>query len=128
MRLHNFKEIKAWQKSRELVKEVYIASAEFPVDERFGITSQVRRAVVSIPTNIAEAFGRESDKEIKLFLNYAYGSAYEVESLLILACDLEMISVQELERLSISMSEVQKLIFGLQKKFKTDSLVSTQVS
>lgn len=125
--MHNFKELKAWQKARELVKEVYIASAQFPADERYGLTSQVRRATVSIPTNIAEAFGRGSDKEIALFLNYAFGSAYEVESLLILAFDLEMISEAELNKLSSNVSEVQKLIYGLLKKFKTDVKTASQV-
>lgn len=126
MALHNFKELIAWQKARELVKEVYLTSSQFPADERFGITSQVRRAAVSIPTNIAEAFGRGSDKETAQFLNYAFGSAFEVESLLILAFDLEMLSETVLHELSNKVSEVQKLIYGLLKKFKIDVQAPTQ--
>ena len=80
-----------WQRGHELVLAVYQVSARFPADERFGVTSQIRRAAVSIPTNIAEGSGRGGDTEFARYLQIALGSASEVEYLLILAKDLSYI-------------------------------------
>ncbi|MEZ4844628.1 MAG: four helix bundle protein [Bacteroidia bacterium] len=93
--MHNFKELKVWQKSRILVKDVYLISKSFPKDEQFGITSQIRRAVISVSNNIAEGSGRNTKGKFKQFLVMAYGSALELGNLLILCLDLEMI--QELK-------------------------------
>ena len=115
---HNFKELKAWQKARKLVKEVYVISRSFPAEERYGLTSQLRRAMVSVPTNIAEGCGRGTDKDLAHFLDISFSSAFEVESLMILAYDLEFISEEQLNTFSIEISEVQKMIFGLINKFR----------
>jgi four helix bundle protein len=90
--MHNYREIKIWQRSRTLVKEVYLLTKQFPKEEIYGLTSQIRRAVVSIPTNIAEGAGRGTDKDFSHFLDISRGSLFELETLIILSSDLEFIS------------------------------------
>lgn len=84
----DYKDLIIWQKSRLLVRTVYVLTRKLPKEELFGLTNQVRRAVVSIPSNIAEGFNRGSDKEFIHFLRIAKGSAAEVETQLILCVDL----------------------------------------
>ena len=116
--MHQFKELKVWQKGRVLVKEIYQATHTFPKDELFGIVSQMRRAAVSIPTNIAEGCGRNSDKELCRFLDIANGSAFELETLMILSLDLEYLSQHKFEEFDAKLNEVQKMIFGLKQSLK----------
>ena len=73
--MHNFRELKIWKESIAVAKQIYIVSAAFPSDEKFGLTSQIRRAAVSIPSNIAEGAGRASNKEFAQFLAISQGSA-----------------------------------------------------
>ena len=119
--MHQFKELKVWQKGRELVKEIYTSTHKFPQDELFGITSQMRRSAVSIPTNIAEGCGRNSDKELNRYLDIANGSAFELETLVILSFDLDFYSKEEFEYFDSKLNEIQKMIFGLKQ-----SLVKSQ--
>ena len=86
--MHRFKELEIWKKSRKFCSEIYIATADFPTDEKFGLTNQLRRASVSIPSNIAEGSSRNSQKDFSRFLEIAIGSAYEIETQLIIASDL----------------------------------------
>jgi four helix bundle protein len=109
--MHNFKELKVWQISRNLVKEVYEVTASFPSTEKYGLISQIRRCVVSIPTNFSH------------FLNISLGSAYELETLLILSLDISLISKEQLETLSTKISEIQKMTFGLIKTLRQESYV-----
>ena len=96
-----------------LVKDVYICSAKFPSEERYGITNQLRRAAVSITCNISEGCGRKTDADFARFLDMASGSATEVESLLHLSCDLTFLSdVHQVELLN-KVTEVQKMLVGL---------------
>nr|WP_321353650.1 four helix bundle protein [uncultured Draconibacterium sp.] len=113
--MHQFKELKVWQKGRVLVKEIYKATHTFPKDELFGITSQMRRAAVSIPANIAEGCGRNSDKELSRFLDIANGSAFELETLVILSLDLEFLSQDKFEEFDRKLNEIQKMIFGFKQ-------------
>ena len=113
--MHQFKELKVWQKGRELVKEIYKTTGTFPQDELFGITSQMRRGTVSIPTNIAEGCGRNSDPELCRFLDIANGSSFELETLVILALDLEYISHDQFENTDRKLTEIQKMIYGLKQ-------------
>ena len=113
--MHQFKELKVWQKGRELVKEIYKSTHKFPQDELFGITSQMRRSAVSIPTNIAEGCSRNSDNELNRFLDIANGSAFELETLVILSFDLEFYSQEEFEFFDSKLNEIQKMIFGLKQ-------------
>src|SRR5688572_16147355 len=92
--MHNFKELKVWQKSRAFVKDVYNVTAKFPADERFGMVSQFRRASFSISLNIAEGSGKYTDADFCRFLDNAFGSAVEVETLIYLAFDLNFIDEQ----------------------------------
>ena len=109
---HNFKEIIAWKKSRDLVVNVYKLTRKFPSDERFALTSQVKRAAVSISSNIAEGAGRKTNKDFARFLDISLGSAYELESQLINAQDLNFITTDEYNVIYQQVSEVQKLING----------------
>ena len=121
--MHNFKELKVWQLSRLLVKEVYELTSTFPASEKHGLISQIRRCVVSIPTNISEGSGRNTDKDFSHFLNISLGSAYELETLLILSSDVRLISDKQLENLLPKISEIQKMTFGLIKTLRHESYV-----
>jgi four helix bundle protein len=121
--MHNFKELKVWQLSRTLVKEVYEVTAEFPATEKYGLISQLRRCVVSIPANIAEGAGRNTDKDFAHFLNISLGSAFELDTLLILSFDLKLISDIQLSLVSNKISEIQKMTHGLIKTLRQESYV-----
>lgn len=99
----------------EFVKEIYLVTNEFPVNEKFGLTSQIRRAAVSIPANIAEGAGRKSKKEFINFLSIALGSLSELDTLLLLAGDLKFISSEVTDELLIKLDVIGKLIYGLMK-------------
>jgi four helix bundle protein len=116
--MHNFKELKVWQISRLLVREVYELTARFPSEEKYGLISQIRRCAVSIPANIAEGSGRNSDKDFAHFLNISFGSAYELETLLTLSTDLK-----QLEPIQFKFSEIQKMTFGLIRTLRQESYV-----
>lgn len=110
---HNYKELKVWQKSRLLVKDLYELSLQFPSDEKFGLTSQLRRAAVSISLNISEGTGRSSDKDFVNFLHHALGSCYEVENILILCADLKLVGADPVEAMLLRTTEIQRMLNGL---------------
>ena len=113
--MHNFKELKVWKAGIQLSKSIFILTKTFPTDERFGLISQMNRAVVSIPSNIAEGCGRKSNKELYQFLNIALGSAFELETQLIIAREFDYISDEILDSNCSLVLEIQKMIYGLQK-------------
>ena len=113
--MHNFKDLRVWQKSIDLTTEVYALLSTFPADEKFGLISQMKRAAVSIPSNIAEGAGRNSNKEFKYFLSLSLGSLFEIETQLIIANRLELINIKTTEELNCKMSDLQRMIFALQK-------------
>lgn len=115
MAKHNFKEIKAWKKAKNIVSLVYKLTKIFPVDEKYALTSQVKRAVVSISSNIAEGSGRNTNNDFAHFLDIALGSAFELESELLIAIDLDFITSNDCENIFEQLDEVQKLIVGFQK-------------
>lgn len=110
--MHNYKEMKIWQKSRTLVNQVYGLSQRFPKEENYGLTSQLRRAVISIPSNIAEGAGRNSDKEFARFIDISRGSLFEVETILILSADLNYVAETDLQPVFSSISEISRMING----------------
>jgi four helix bundle protein len=116
MRSHH--NLDAWKKSIEFVIDVYKATEELPKEEKFGLTSQIRRASVSIPANIAEGAGRKSDKELLYFLSNAQGSASEVETELIIAFKLNYLMKEDFDRLSLALDEIGRLISGLSNYLK----------
>jgi four helix bundle protein len=110
--MHRFKELIVWQKARVLTREVYVMTKDFPADDRFELTSQIRRSVVSIPSNIAEGSGRGTDREFKRFLDIALSSAFELETQLILAYDLGYMVGDTFEGINAMIIEVQRMIVG----------------
>jgi len=113
--VHNFKELNVWEKARQLVSDVYKITGKFPKEEKYGLGNQIQRAVISIPSNIAEGAGRGTDKDFMHFLDIAIGSSYEVETQLILANDLDYISQNELKDLLDKVCEIQKMIHGFKR-------------
>ncbi len=119
--MQNFKNLLVWQKAHLLVKGVYTITNDFPKDELYGITSQLRRSSVSIPTNIAEGTGRGSDADFKRFLQIAFGSASEVEYLILLSHELKYISDSQTRPIENQIIEVKKMLSSLMNKIKTTS-------
>ncbi len=113
--MNNLKELKIWQKAIDLSVEVYKITSHFPSDERFGLTSQARRAAVSISSNIAEGAGRTSTKEFNYFLGIANGSSFELQTQLVIASRLSFIGIEELNALLLQIDELQKMNYGFQK-------------
>jgi four helix bundle protein len=116
--MKNFKNLKVWQKGMGLVVTIYKATTQFPKEEIYGLTSQIKRSTVSIPSNIAEGSGHGSDKDFNRFLNIALGSSFELETQLILAKELEFLSEKDFSNISENLDEVQRMITGLQKDLK----------
>lgn len=123
--MHNFKELKVWQKSRELVKDVYQLAILFPNDEMYGLISQVKRAAVSIPSNIAEGSGRNSNTDFARFVNISLGSAYELETQMILANDLGLLKINQLDKIINNISEIQKMLHGLLKSLRAEPSIAS---
>lgn len=109
----SYKDLVAWQKSMDLVTATYRATAIFPKDELFGLTSQLRRAAVSIPSNIAEGQGRLSEKEFRYFLGQARGSLMEVETQMQIAENLGYLSKEQTGDLLRACAEVGRILNGL---------------
>ena len=114
--IKNFKNLSIWQRSRSLVKAIYLATNDFPKNEMFGLTAQIRRAGISIPSNIAEGCGRNTNKDLSRFLDISIGSICEVETQLYLAFDLEFISKEKAKILIDEIIEIRKMIIGFQRK------------
>lgn len=113
--MHNLKDLKIWNKAIELSVDVYKATSDFPSDERFGITSQSKRAAVSIPSNIAEGAVRNSKKEFSNFPGIANGSSYELQTQLIISNKLYLLKDDLLANLLKQIDELQKMNYSFQK-------------
>ena len=118
--MNNYKELIVWQKSMDLVEKVYELTLLFPKDEKYGLISQIQRSAVSIPSNISEGAGRNSNKEFRNFLGIANGSINELSTQLELALRIGYIKNNELEEVLILITEIQKMNFTLIKKFSTE--------
>ncbi len=114
--MRDFKKYDVWQLSHSLTLEVYNITSNFPKEELYGLTSQIRRASASIATNISEGCGRNSDKEFNQFLNIALGSASETEYLLILSKDLNYIPNEKFEVLEIQINTIKSKLYKLKEK------------
>ncbi|WP_394971316.1 four helix bundle protein [uncultured Croceitalea sp.] len=121
--MHKVENLKIWDKSIELVKKVYSLVSELPKDEKFGLTSQIKRSSVSIPSNIAEGAGRNSQKEFKHFMSIANGSAYELQTQLIMVVELNLIDKEKVQPIIDLCIEVQKMNYSFQK-----SLIKTELN
>ena len=111
--IRSYRDLVAWQKARHLVKAVYEATRRFPTEELYGLTQQVRRAAVSVPSNIAEGYGRGSRKDYVRFLQTARGSLYEVDTQMLLAKDLGYLGRAEVEAMQGLIEECSKVLHGL---------------
>ncbi len=111
--MHQYKKLKIWQKAMTLSIETYKITNRFPVEGRFGLTQQIRRSVVSIPSNIAEGSGRRSEKEFRYFLSVAYGSACELETQLIIAEKNGYLGEENFKILTKEIFEIQKMTFAI---------------
>lgn len=107
----DYKELDVWVQARSLVKNVYVLTKDFPREEQYGLTSQIRRCVVSVSSNIAEGCGRRTSKETIHFLHISRGSLYELETQLFLANDLEYI-IPDISVILNELERVKKLING----------------
>ena len=115
---YSYKNLEAYKESKTLVKQVYALLKKFPKEETYALCDQLRRAVISIPSNIAEGSGRNSQKDQAHFYNIAYGSLMEVFSQLDVACDLGYISQEEFNQLELFINEEAKMLSGLIAKRK----------
>jgi four helix bundle protein len=118
MDIKTFKDLKVWQKSYGLAVDIYKATMGFPKEERFGITSQMRRAAVSIPSNIAEGYARRYLRQYIQFLCVAYGSGAELETQLMLAKDLGYLKEEEFKVLIEKYYEVERMLMALIKSLE----------
>ena len=113
---HNFKKLEIWKRSRVFVKEIYLTTKKFPHDERFGLTDQIRRAAVSVPSNIAEGCGRDTIPQLAHFLDISIASCCEVETQLYLSFDLEYIQESEMIRLTEEVANIRKMAYNFRKR------------
>jgi four helix bundle protein len=120
--LKNYKELKVWQKSYQLSLELYKITKGFPGDEKYGLTSQMRRAAVSVPSNIAEGYGRKTTRDYVRSLYLAYGSNCELETQILLSGDLGYIKAQEKEMLQKNVGEVERMLKALIKSLEEKHL------
>jgi four helix bundle protein len=118
--MKDFRQLKVWEKSHQLALAVYKATKDFPKEELYGLTSQIRRSSMSIPTNIAEGCGRNTDKEFARFLQIAMGSASETEYQLILARDLGFLSQDSYGALQNEVEEVKRMLASLLKTLRAN--------
>lgn len=119
----NYKELEAWKESKKLAVGIYKITVDFPDNEKYGITSQMRRAAVSVASNIAEGNGRQYKKETIQFLYISKGSLLELETQSIIACELNFLSKEKHNRIAAQISLCIKLIVGLIKYYeKRDDL------
>ena len=111
---HNFKNLDIWQRSRQFVKEIYLITKSFPSEERYGLISQIRKAAVSMPSNIAEGCGRSTKPQLIHFLDIAIASSCEVETQLYLSYDLEYVNQSEMKRLTDEVTQIRRMTIRFQ--------------
>ena len=116
--MHNFEKLKIWQKAMEVAVEVYKISLLLPVDEKFNLIHQIKKCAVSIPSNIAEGSGRNSNKEFIQFLGIANGSTFELITQLILAKRLSLIDEKIIQPIINQLVEISNMSFSFQKSLK----------
>jgi len=116
--MSNFRSLLIWQKSMVLTTKIYFSTNNFPKEEIFGLTSQIRRSSVSIPSNIAEGSGRESDKDFLRFLNISIGPLFEMQTQLEIAKNITYLNPEEFNNLYEDSREVERMLVSFIKKLK----------
>lgn len=119
--MNNYKDLKVWQKSVDLAVKIYELTKQFPKEEIYGLTSQIRRCAVSVSSNIAEGAGRNSKKDFNNFLGISYGSSCELETQLIIANRINLLEASALESFQKEITEIQKMNWSLKKTLTQDS-------
>ncbi|PCI10637.1 MAG: diversity-generating retroelement protein bAvd family protein [Flavobacteriaceae bacterium] len=117
--MRNFRKLDIWNDARKLVKEIYLITKQLPETEKYGLVTQINRCVISIPANIAEGSAKESQKDFARFLQISLGSAFELETYLILCADLEFLTDQYTKSIIEKIQILQKRISSLIKYTKT---------
>ncbi len=118
--MRDFKKLKIWQKSHELTLHIYQATNSFPSAKLYSLTSQIRRASISIPSNIAEGCGHDTNPDLIRFLHIAMGSASEIEYQLLPAHDLGYLKAEDFRQLQNKITEIKRMMTGFVKKLKAD--------
>ena len=118
MEIHSHKDLKVWQASMALAAAIYGVTKKFPQDERYGLTAQLRRAAVSVPSNIAEGHARESTKEYLHHLSIAQGSLAEVETQVMLAMRLDYLHESDLDTVPTLIRNTRRMLFGLRNALR----------
>lgn len=116
--MHKLEDLKIWNKVMNMAEKIYLLSANFPTEEKYGLTSQIRRSAISVPSNIAEGAGRNTKGEFKNFLGVANGSSYELFTQLILSYRLHLIEEKVVKPLLEEVVEVQKMNYALIKSLE----------
>lgn len=116
--IKSYKDLIVWQKAIQLVKEIFILTKSFPNSELYGLISQMRRSAVSIPSNIAEGYGRGSPKEYAQFYSIAYGSALELETQIIITKELGFTEVKKFDKVERLLVEVSKMLNAMTNTMK----------
>jgi four helix bundle protein len=116
--LKNYKELKVWQKAYQLCLRIYEITKNFPKEERYGLVSQIRRSAISVPSNIAEGYGRKTVGEYIQALYIAYGSYCELETQVLISGDLRYIKAEDLEMLQKDLGDVERMLKGLIKSLE----------
>lgn len=119
--MHRYKELKVWQKAIDLAVEVYKITEKLPKDERFGLISQMNRAVVSIPSNIAEGAGRNGKKEFNNFLGVALGSSFELDTQMVISNRLNYLNDEDFQNVEKELEHLQNMIVKLKMSLGIDS-------
>ncbi|MEZ2347126.1 four helix bundle protein [Terriglobus sp. RCC_193] len=119
-RTRSYRDLIAWQKAMQLAKQVYLVTERFPAEERFGLTVQMRRSAVSVPSNIAEGHGRLSDRALRMFLGNARGSLFELETQTLLATDLTYLKKEDADSVLTLTAEVARILNGLLRTLEVD--------
>ena len=120
--LKNYKDLKVWQKSYRLCLDLYRITKKFPKEERYGLTSQIRRSAVSIPSNIAEGYGKKTTADYLRSLYIAYGSVCELETQVLLSGDLNYVNKENLVALKANTEEVERMLKALIKSLENKRL------
>ena len=116
--MRNFKDLKIWHRSIELVDQIYDLVIDLPTDERFGLNTQIKRSVVSIPSNIAEGCSRKTEKELSRFLEIAIGSSFELETQLIITSRRHLLNEGKINSVLNELNQIQKMLSSFYKNVR----------
>lgn len=113
--MHKYKELKVWQKAMDLAEAIYDVTKGFPSEEKYGVTSQLRRCAISIPSNIAEGAGRNTNKDFSRFLDVSVGSLFELETQVLLSSRVGFLNLSSKDTLIDEVSQIHAMLIGLKK-------------